>query len=135
MILQWPDEAKKNICSILELKPGKALNRLFLEEAIPELMHFAGMEDKEGYRELLLRILEATAEACEVDYLKIYSFKEWLKTITTCPFHHQKNAAGMMESIIKISEGFFRPGREKKKEALLQFFINQRGWLNQMTSN
>jgi NTE family protein len=135
MILRWPDEAKKKVCDILDLKPGKALNRLFIEEAIPELIHLAGMENKEGYRDLLLRILEAIAEGCDVDYLKIYSFKEWLDTITSCPVHQQKNEAGMMDSIIKISEGFFRPGREKKKEALLQFFINHRGWLNQMTLN
>jgi NTE family protein len=128
MMLQWPEEAQKEVCRILGLKPSKALNRLFIEEAVPDLMKLAGLDDFNGYQDLLLRIMEATAETCEVDYLKVYTFDEWQRAVTACPEHEQKNEAGKMASLLKKSEILFRPGREKKKEALLRLFMENRDW-------
>lgn len=129
MISRWPEDEKKEICSLLGLKPTKALNRLFFEEAIPAMAQLSGMENSGGYRELLLRIMEAVAESCEVDYLKVYTFQDWVQAMKTCPVVKEKNEAGGLASLIKASESLFRPGREKKKESLLHFFVNHRDWL------
>ena len=133
MMLRWPDEAKKEVCTTLGLKHNKALNRLFLEEAIPALMDLAGLTPAHTYGDLLLRVLEATAETCQVDYLKIYEFDEWMQVIASCPFRQrQKNEANSLASFLKISETLFKPGREKKKEALLQAFTKNRDWFQHM---
>ncbi|MEN1761499.1 patatin-like phospholipase family protein [Anoxynatronum sibiricum] len=133
MILRWPEEAKKEVCTILGLKPGKALNRLFIEDAIPALMELAGLTPSHTHRDLLMRVLEATAETCQVDYLKVYAFDEWMQVIANCPFHQQqKNEANSLASFLRISENLFKPGREKKKEALLQSFMKNRDWFRHM---
>ena len=133
MMIRWPEEGKKEIVRVLGLKPGKALNRLFMEEAIPALAELAGLSEEESYQHLLLTLLEAAAESCEVDYLKLYTFEEWLHTIRTCPLESaNKNEANKLASWMKISESLFRPGREKKKEALLQLFRNNREWFTQV---
>jgi len=108
------------------------LNRLFFEDAIPALIHLSGMEETGGYRELLLRITEAVAEACGVDHLRLYSFEDWMETISTCPWHKEKNEATGLASLIKISESLFRPGSGKKKEALLNYIIQNRKWFSQL---
>ncbi len=132
MISQWPEEVKKEICKTLELKSEKALNRLFFEEAIPALIKLSDMDETNGYRELLLRITEAVAEACDVDHLRVYTFEEWMRTISTCPWEKEKNEANGLASFIKISESLFKPGREKKKDALLNFFIKNRESFSQL---
>lgn len=133
MIVRWPEEAKKEVCHILGLKPGKALNRLFMEEAVPALMELAGLRDTDDYQDLLLRVLEATAETCEVEYLKLYSFHDWVQTISTCPVLQQKKEAGGLASFLKISESVFKSGRGRKKEALLRFLVDHKDLFSQMT--
>ncbi len=90
MISQWPEDVKKEICNILGLKSGKALNRLFFEEAIPALIQLSDMEQTGGYSALLLRITEAVAEACVVDHLRIYTFEDWMRTISTSSWQKKK---------------------------------------------
>ena len=129
---QWPEEAKKEMCTLLGLKSGKALNRLFFEDAIPALFHLSGLDESAGYRELLLRITEAVAEACGVDHLKIYSYNDWMNTISTCHWQKEKNEATGLASFIKISESLFKPVSEKRKKALLNYFIQHREGFNQL---
>ena len=130
LILGWNDEAKAEICQLLELKQSKALTRLFLEDALPILFEMADLEASMGYRALLVRILEAIAEIYEVDDLKVYSFQELLRTIESVPSPLKIKTRSEPSSFMALTESLFRPGREKKKASLLKLLVSHTEWFS-----
>ncbi|SDY52009.1 patatin-like phospholipase family protein [Tindallia californiensis] len=121
MLFSWPDALQKEICITLDLDQKKALNRTFMEEAIPTMIDIFDLPKEARYQDLLMTIIEAIAKYFDIEPLQLYGFDEMIRTILALPDKQQKNKDSdhKMTYFFKPPETFLKKGKEKKRQDLI----------------
>ncbi len=131
-LLRWSGEIQRKICAILDLDHQKTLNRIFMEEAIPQMIDVFELPKESSHKDLLLTLIEAIAKSYELESLKQYSFQEWAQKIKNAQVeckvkrdHYNKAAY-----LIKASESLMKIGKEKKRHEIVTLLKNDKQWLD-----
>lgn len=78
-----PDTLVKELGKLFRIKEMPARRMLF-ESIIPRLANLMEIKGTADYRDILIGLLEALAEDCEINRFRLYSLKEFMEDIEAC---------------------------------------------------
>lgn len=130
-LIAWPEDIQRKICSILDLNHHKSLNRIFMEEAIPQMIDVFELPKETSYQEFMVLLMEAIAKSYELDSLKPYVFKEWARNILESENdqRNKKEYYSKASYFLKASESLIKIGKEKKRHEIVKLLKQDKKWI------
>ncbi|MDR7855600.1 patatin-like phospholipase family protein [Tissierella sp.] len=100
LLLSLPEENVNKIQEILKL-PEMQYRRSLFESIIPKICSILSMENKCGYEELLIYLLERKAEKLNIPRFEIYTFEKLLSKVRNRRIEIEQEELGRIDKLIE----------------------------------